>query len=391
MNNKNKIFIFSASDRYNFGDLLFNYVVYYFLTDDVLRKYKIIFSSISGNNLENILGHKTISIKKMLKILIDGDIIIFAGGGLLGHTWLPMFRQTHNSIIVKIIIKYFSEKQIEKFLKKIIFKTKNNYPFIWSKDKLNKNVKIIYNSVGGGALNNKSKKELYSIRKLLNNCDYLSVRDNNIKNIIATKNVQLSPDSAILFSDIFTKENLLKQCDHKVQKMINKNYIIIHFNKRIANKYYFEINNLMYHLKKKYDYTIYLLPVNFINNSDRIGQMKFKNIEICELVNKDLNLFEIIALIAHSKFLLGSSLHTNILACSYCVPHLGFSREILKVNNFFKTWYKYNEIFNSYDIHEIYKIIPLVLKNEKIVSEVSMKLKTLARKNFVKINSLIEN
>ena len=33
MSKENRVFIISASDRYNFGDLLFNYIVDFFLSE----------------------------------------------------------------------------------------------------------------------------------------------------------------------------------------------------------------------------------------------------------------------------------------------------------------------------------------------------------------------
>ena len=112
MADKNKIFVISAADRYNFGDLIFNYIIQDSLSSEIKSKYQIIYTSLLGNDLSKYQGHKTTGIRKVLKTLVDGDILLFAGGGLLGHKWEPMFAQTRRNVFLntsKTIFEEFNE------------------------------------------------------------------------------------------------------------------------------------------------------------------------------------------------------------------------------------------------------------------------------------------
>lgn len=62
---------------------------------------------------------------------------------------------------------------------------------------------------------------------------------------------------------------------------------------------------------------------------------------------EDTNIFEIMYLIKNSQIFLGTSLHGNITAMSYNVPHLGFEK-INKLKYFLKTW-ENNEISSTFD------------------------------------------
>lgn len=391
MKKKNKIFIISASDRYNFGDLLFNYIVDFFLSDFCKKKYEITFTSLYGNDLQSVHGHKTIGLTAGLKSIHDGDILIFAGGGLLGHRWTPMFHQIEGKSVLKKINKIIPNNIFEELIKLFIFRTNTRYPYTVSAHDLNKRVRIIYNSVGGGALNGMPSDEIERVKTRLRNVSYISVRDKNIKNILSGIKVNLAPDSAILLSEMISKDELRRRSGNSIRGILDQDYIILHFNKSIANKYFDEIQALLSLIKNNWSFKIILMPVNYIEDSDLKGLLLFEKNSNCTIMKNKLDLFEICALIANSKLMIGSSLHTNIIACSYSIPHLGITKLIKKVNNFFITWYPDNSIFNSYDIKEIMKIIPIALNNKSEVKEISKRMKLIAKNNFKNINQTIED
>ena len=213
MADKNKIFVISAADRYNFGDLIFNYIIQDSLSSEIKSKYQIIYTSLLGNDLSKYQGHKTTGIRKVLKTLVDGDILLFAGGGLLGHKWEPMFAQTRRNVFFKYFKKLFSREFNEFFLRSVVFRTRNRYPYTISAKHLKKNIAIIYNSVGGGALD-VMKDELNEIRNILLTSSYISVRDRNVQEILSLNNIVLSPDSAIFYLKYIVKVNYsIKQAE----------------------------------------------------------------------------------------------------------------------------------------------------------------------------------
>lgn len=388
MADKNKIFVISAADRYNFGDLIFNYIIQDSLSSEIKSKYQIIYTSLLGNDLSKYQGHKTTGIRKVLKTLVDGDILLFAGGGLLGHKWEPMFAQTRRNVFFKYFKKLFSREFNEFFLRSVVFRTRNRYPYTISAKHLKINIAIIYNSVGGGALD-VMKDELNEIRNILLTSSYISVRDRNVQEILSLNNIVLSPDSAILLSKIYSKSELFNKASREIQNILLDDYVILHFNKAIASSYKNEINDFINWLKEKIRKKIILLPVNYINNNDIKGQRLFRENMNCYVINRKLRLFEICAIIAHAQFVIGTSLHVNIIACSYEIPHLGMTNKIDKLNSFYQTWYNDSQVFGCYEFNDLKKNVLLAFSNRNEVVKVSNTLKEKTEKNFDRINSII--
>jgi len=391
MKKGNTIYLVSASDRYNFGDLLFNYIVKAFLSESIKQNYEFKYVSLCGNNLESIQGHSTIGIREAFRLLKEKDVIIFCGGGLLGHKWAKMFEQTNNKKIIRALNKYIPLRYYEVLVRQVVFKTHYLYPYTISPNQFNQNIKVIYNSVGGGPISGMKTRELTQIKNILKSVTYLSVRDINIKRVLKGINSHLAPDSVILLSEIFSKLNLREMFNKDIQNILDQDYIILHFNQDIAKTYRNDIIDLINWIKGNLDINLFLLPVNYVKNSDLNGQLLFSQNENCVVLKSNLRLFEICALIAHSKLLIGSSLHTNIVACSYGIPHLGITKRIEKVNHFFETWYPKYSIFNSYEVNELPNIIPQALTNISEIIQISEFLKKEVRKNFASINSIIES
>ena len=389
MKNSPKIYIFSASDRFNFGDLLFNHLTYHFLSNECKHFYDIRFVSLIGNNLEDVQGHRTEPIVYMLNEVEDGDVIVLAGGGLLGHKWSPMLQQKDGFVQLKKLKKWMPRSVYEFIVRKFIFHTKIRYPYTLSLNDFNKRIKIIYNSVGGGALASATKKELLKVKEILNNVTYLSVRDNNLFEKLKGVEVDLAPDSAILLSKVMDKQEFKTKYGERIQDKLNSNYIIIHFNKSIASRYEKGLNDLIDNIKAEFGCSIYLVPVNNIEKSDYLGMKRFLNNRNCTVIQGELYLFEICALIANADFLIGTSLHTNIIACSFGVPHLGITKDVKKVNHFFNTWYPRDSIFKSYEIADLVEKMKIAKERIVEVDKVRDELQKRALQTFKKINHII--
>lgn len=388
----NNLYVISASDRYNYGDLIFNHIIDYYVNVEIKNQYNIIYVGLIGNDMRNYGGHITLGIHKLLSEVKPNDVLIFMGGGLLGHKWLNMYKQYCNSFLINTLQKTLGGKILEILVKRIIFKTEIQFPYTINKDDLKCDVKIIYNAVGGGALEGISSYELTKIVDRLKKTDYLSVRDNSIFNSLNKDkiNIHLSPDSAILFSDIYNKEVLNDHISKFVKNKIKESeYIVLHFNMKIAKLYFEDLKILIKELQKITEYKIHFLPLDHIGNLDFKAQKLFRTDNSrFHFWDESLNIFEITSIIANSKLLIGSSLHSNVISASYGVPHLGLTKLISKVNSFFQTWYE-NSIFNSYDIDDLLLIIPQILDKKDFIEEHSIKLKAIAKLNMININNCI--
>lgn len=240
------------------------------------------------------------------------------------------------------------------------------YPFIPDKSKLSKDIKIIYNTVGG-TLEGLEKENREVIGERLNKADYVSVRDkrtfDQVKDYCSPN---LSPDSVLILSDLYTDSLIeLNVRDSIKRSCETSSYIVF---QGAPNKVGESKDILLDNLGKIYEKTkmkIVFLPIGYASGHD-------DNILLSELAKKaqfsneilyKLNIWEILYVIKKSKLYIGTSLHGAIAALSYSVPHFGLNKNVKKLDNFLNTWSvtPYNRCYN---INEISHIVDNVINED---------------------------
>ena len=93
---------------------------------------------------------------------------------------------------------------------------------------------------------------------------------------------------------------------------------------------------------------------------------------------RDIHLIDSISLIAHSTVFAGSSLHGNITAMSYAIPHFPINTQVTKLNHYVKQWDipnikpcpDYSQIHKFYERStEIDKEL-LIINRDKLISQI---------------------
>lgn len=358
-----RIHIFGAFDRFNYGDLLFPNLL------EKAIKYRIpetsfFFYGHKRADLRKFGGKKTRSIKELLlsnKALNDNDIIIIAGGDVLGIRFTFLHLCLLNNIFLKKAFNKIYEicdnktsSHISKFCLGLL---KMDFPFIISKN-IFSNAKVIYNTVGGIP-----KYENNSLAyKYLHEADYISVRDNRtffeLKDSLP--NIQIYPDSAVSISKYFPRDELNSLVPDKTKKMIDrlsKGYICVQFVLSSYNQAPDIIINQINKLAAELNLPVMLLAIGRAYMHDDQVSLKqiAKGLKCPYILSCDDTIYEIMFKIANSKIFIGTSLHGNITALSYEVPHVGVNPNIFKLDSHLKTWESsthegcvtFNNIFTS--------------------------------------------
>ncbi len=342
MMKKNKILILGAFDRYNYGDLLFPLMVERSI-EGKINNSEFHFFGLKRSDMSKIGAKKTLSISDFYKHSNSSEIptwVIVAGGEVLPITWTMLF--SHLNPFYHILTGFKRFFDVEPIIKRF-FGSKTELPFLISKESLGKVNGVFYNSIGASGAN-KSAFEKYKSLEEVKFIDYFSVRDSisfeNFKNV--AKNPVLTPDSAILLSNYFKLDNIVENLSNNVKTFVNdlgkKNFIFFQINKET---YLFNKENILRTLEEfhnKYDVHICLCPIGFASkHSDQHAlESIHQNLRTPNTFFPDVNIWDILYLIANSKIYLGTSLHGVITAMSYNVPYLGYS--ISKVENYLKTW-----------------------------------------------------
>lgn len=336
-----KVLFLSAADRLNYGDLLFP-----ILFKKILEKNKIEAEfqnfGLVKSDLSRFGALKTKSYKKLIKTAnADDSILIIGGGEALFPTFTILYSYINSTF--NYLLRYYKLKKLEKkysISSKFVLSKKIKYPFSPSKVFFkNEELKIIYNAVGGTFINVKLDDKLNLIN-FMNESDYISVRDKRSYDSLIKNNLDcnLSPDSALIMSDFYSKKQLLELSTLDTKTLPNNYYVVqIGFGK--TPKQFDVFFNKLLNLSRANGSKVVLCPIGLA-----LGHNDF---EVLSKINKKYpetvlihpqNIFDIMLILSNSKCYFGTSLHGLITAQSYNVPFFLFNKNIQKLKSYSETW-----------------------------------------------------
>lgn len=332
---KKKIYFISASDRINFGDILFPLIF-----QQYLDKNKFDFENFAFLNSDlNVYGSlKTKSYKEFIKEVrvndkngVEGTIVL-GGGEVLFTRWQTLLVYVSSFYNKLTGIPYLS-KILEKLkLDKIIFNQVVKYPFAPTKKELQiKNTKIAFNSVGGYGSDLKHKMDLCK------DSEVLSVRSQLIYDNFAKDNcdkIELNPDSAILLPKIFPISKLQERATVELPK---EDYFFFQIKKNYGNNNLIELSKHLNELSEKLSLKVVLCPIGkAFKHEDQVPLKTLeKTLTNCQYM-EPVNLFDVVLLLSNAKFYVGSSLHGAIISQAYNTPF--FPLKIRKISDYIETW-----------------------------------------------------
>jgi hypothetical protein len=386
--NKKTIHFLSASDRVNYGDLLFPLIIEWITKDKDLH---IHYYGIIKSDLTHFGGKPTNSYRLFQKrIKENGGNIIIGGGEVLFVDWGSLY-----AFINRYYSKILFNKSFSAFEKKfnltrfLLSDGKVSVPFAPHKDELNtkKKVKIFYNAVGGTFLNSRLENHTIQFKKSLKSADFISVRDKRAKASLKLYDVNsiLSPDSAIIISDIIKREEISKKTSFS-NDVFKQDYIFLQIGKPYAPIDYFQFSETVLNISRELNCNIILCPIGLApRHEDDFFLKKLSRLSDRYQFIMPKSIFDILYLIANSKYFLGTSLHGIITAQSYGVPFIPLNKQIEKVEEYCKTW-TYKNIDVCLDYNELEKSIQIFEKwnYQSAIEDVIMQ-KKLVHQNFDRI------
>ena len=334
-----KLCVIGPYDRYNYGDLLFAYIIEYAFSDTYES---IEFYSTSKSRMSIHGGKDTLSSTEILKLDKDTYDIIVAGGESIGVTWgtLASFNSQLYSHLRKYIIKIpHYNRYIDNYIGKFLFKGHSYSPLLITHKDFPKAKKIFYNSLGGGL--NPIHKNNKSFQANIKKIDYIAIRDTDSLNQFKSVNekVKLVPDTAIIMSEIFSKEYLSGKSSQFVNDFINSSkYFVFQINNSMGEKHLNECIELLNEICKKTNLNVALCTIGYAYlHEDFIPLRKIqKGLKYPNRLFDNNNIWEIMNIISNSNFYIGTSLHGVITAMSFKKPYWGLL--IHKIDSYLKDW-----------------------------------------------------
>ncbi|MFC6099753.1 polysaccharide pyruvyl transferase family protein [Olivibacter domesticus] len=342
----NKILIIGAFDRFNYGDLLFPIII-----EQQLKTYSsaldIEYFGIVESDLSSLGGKPTKSIQQFYESCESGTQranIIVAGGESIAVTWHSLLVALNKKY--KIIRRY--QHHFEKFIDlnkfaKNILKGQTELPFVFNSDDFKSVDHVIFNSLGGSEIPDSIFKKVKGLRKKLQQVDYFSVRDKVTKGNMDRLDIptKLFPDSAILMAKFYPNEVLETLVSADVKSYVEKNvgnYVFFQINRNHAKNQEEQIANQLNAIYNQTQTEICLCPIGKASNhnDDEALQKILPYLENTGHFFEEVNIWDIMYLIANSKCYIGTSLHGAITAMSYAVPYVGVN--VTKLNSYLNTW-----------------------------------------------------
>jgi len=386
---KEKICIYSACDRFNYGDLLFPIVLTNLLKPLFGDRYDIeIFGTIKSN-LSSFGAMKTKPIRRIFSpnYLVDGSALIIGGGEVLPADWVRIHSDLDcRTLLIANIMKKRGKKfslsypELYNFMSRYMLCPNIRYPFLLGNSDFKPDVKVIYNTIGCSAMKRLSIKDRQYFKKKLSETQYFSVRDKSSLKVFKElgfqdAKIKLAPDSAIMISEIFAKQKILDLALSATRDFIQKNsnrYICFQVCEKQAGKNHFLIAEQLQQISRKYNMPILLLPIGYARNhwdQKPLKRLK-KECKVPTIIPSGASVFDIMASIAFSRIFIGTSLHGIITALSFGVPYLGLGPKGEKVDLFLKTW----------DIPEHPESVPVTGFAQKISSMMAISSEEISSK-----------
>jgi hypothetical protein len=345
-NAKKRVALLGATDRVNYGDLLFPLIIEKFIEEEFNGKFELRNYGIVKSNLWDFGAIPTLSTRNLFSsgFLDHGCILIVVGGEVLGAGWkkiLSFISPTFHWMLSK---KKINNRISDNFVR-ILLGGKSKFPFTVPTGINGGNYLVAYNSVGGA----RNMQVVETLKGDLESSNYISVRDKNAYencNSSLSAQIELVPDSALIMSSYYSLKYLSGKASEKILKIANnQNYVFFQVGFFKNQNKYSEISLQLEKIALNENLKIVLCPIGIAAGHDDDKALKNiheilteKSLTKQVVLIKNPTIWEIMFLIAKAKTYLGTSLHGCITAMSYGVPYIGLNPKISKLRFYLETW-----------------------------------------------------
>lgn len=373
------ILVYSASDRYNFGDMLYPLVL-----EELLKRkfnsHEIKFFALTTSDLSKDGAIPTQNYKSLQRELEKNTkkIVFVAGGDGLSCQKNDLF--THSNPIDYFFSKITPDSNIIFRIGQKIFwlirerkrKSIPNFPFHFKK---NKNTIIIYNSVGGSRFFNKNQAINF-----LHNIDFCSVRSLSDYNIFASSPItSLAPDFITLLPLLFSQP-----FPHPTIPF--SKYIFFQISKNAYLQNQSEVIKAIDLIYEKTNIPFILCPIGLAYEHEDFTALKAISSKITATyyLLKRPHIKDTIHLLANASLYIGTSLHGVIVSMSYETPYIGM-RFIEKVAAYLDTW-SIKELNGCLNYSFLPNVVDRVLNDSSLSAKLKEQSKILENKTFENFN-----
>jgi len=342
--------VVGAFDRFNYGDVLFPVIL-----DEVLRRYQCPWPrSFHATRQSDLTGHggkRTRPLRALFQELQlpPESVVIVAGGEVLDADWTGTLENVLSGPMSIFLgqLRDRCGRTCANHIARLLSGTRLECPWILSPDDFDAPVRVAYNAVGGSSLGKLPAPVRARIEEKLARAAYLSVRDRQIQQQLEASQsrlfAHLAPDSAVLMSLFYPRECLasLARGVGGLLDPVREGYLCFQINKSLGSSQAPLIAQELERVHRRLGLGVLFLPNGRArNHEDQVALAQIHALMHTPAVfaNGELGIFDIMSLIAGSTVYAGTSLHGNLSALSFGVPHVGLTQQVPKLEAFLQTW-----------------------------------------------------
>ena len=342
--------VVGAFDRFNLGDLLFPHMVRFgFERLGVDAQYDCY--SIRGADLRHRGGVETRPLAALREEgLTPPSLVVVAGGELLTARWSDAYAGLagpRRTLAAKLAARTVGVEAVDRVCRRLLDGDRP-LPWVLDADDLGQDAPVAYNGVGGIGIGQLPEPLRDAARARLSRAAFLGVRDPETRDDLVGWNlpleVRLTPDSAVLVSEVFPKEGLVERASQTTRDALVRlgpEYLVFQTGRYPAWGRVSELAAQIRAIHRQTGLGILLLPLGQApGHEDRAPLLRIAGLLgdlPVELLDRP-DVGDILAAIANTRLFVGSSLHGNLMALVYGVPHAGFGERVRKLDLMLRTW-----------------------------------------------------
>ena len=315
------VVLFGAFDRHNFGDMLFPHVLARMIADREVRT-----TGLVARDLRAQGGHQVEALAQLRAQAVD---LIHVGGEILTcDAWEAGVMLQSPDDAQRIV----ATQEHDRFgWARRVLGTRALAPYVLSKEALPSASRVLFHATGGVALNTRDTALRDEVLAKLAAADDVSVRDLYTHAVLAKSGIatRLVPDCAVMVADLFGDTIRRRASNDALKRAFEaapRGYLAVQFSADFGD------DATLTQIAAQLDRAAHThgLAVIFF----RAGAAPWHDDLSCferaaarmrtpfKHVFDSLNIWDICALIAHSRAYIGSSLHGRIVAMAFARPRI---------------------------------------------------------------------
>lgn len=340
-----------SCDRYNYGDLLFPIVSRWALMGFGACREKYICEQygLKRSDLSVFGALRSRSISDLYRDVEDGDVVILAGGENLAQTWYVMHLTVLGEWGAKAAM-FCREKLGLRFAEKVArwrFRGRQEFPYILAPEHFHRDVRVMYNSMGGWPLAHYAPADQTSIVRAMAKASFISIREeisaSIVKGLDEKIDVRVAPDCVFLLSDMVPKEELARKASDETRKIIQRagEFLCFQCHPRYGAVNREEIKRQLLDLAKRSGLNILLAPIGRIHSFHDdvfLGPLAAELGDRASMLPASAGIYDVAYALASGMLFCGTSLHGVITALTYGVPFVPLQSEDPKLSNNVTSW-----------------------------------------------------